>query len=128
MADVEHLTADDMARQRTVMASDRTLMAWIRTSLSMISFGFTIYKFHQYLYESGSVKTAVDRAGTRNMGSVLIVLGVAALLVACWQYRKELKQLAPGSKAFTLPLAVAGFLAAVGVLALLNLLFRIGPF
>jgi len=128
MTNVEHLTADDMARQRTMMASDRTLMAWIRTALSMISFGFTIHKFHQYLYESGSVKISADRAGTRNMGSILIVLGVGALLVACLQYRKEMKQLKPASGPFSLPLVVAGFLAVVGVLALLNLLFRIGPF
>ena len=35
------------------MAADRTLMAWIRTTLSMISFGFTIYKFLQAMFESG---------------------------------------------------------------------------
>jgi uncharacterized membrane protein YidH (DUF202 family) len=35
-------TADEMARERTILAADRTLMAWIRTTLSMIGFGFTI--------------------------------------------------------------------------------------
>ncbi len=50
--DLTPLTSEDMARLRTSMASDRTLMAWVRTALSMISFGFTIYKFFQYLYES----------------------------------------------------------------------------
>ena len=39
-------------------------MAWIRTSLSMISFGFTIYKFFQYLRESGEVVARGGAAAT----------------------------------------------------------------
>ena len=41
----------DLALRRTLMAGERTLMAWIRTALSMIGFGFSIYKFFQYLPE-----------------------------------------------------------------------------
>ena len=41
----------DLALQRSLMAGERTLMAWIRTALSMIGFGFSIYKFFQYLPE-----------------------------------------------------------------------------
>src|ERR1700679_1367281 len=49
----------DLAMQRTSMAAERSLMAWVRTSLSMIGFGFSIYKFFQYLPEelaTGNIK------------------------------------------------------------------------
>jgi uncharacterized protein DUF2490/uncharacterized protein DUF202 len=42
-----------LALDRTRLAHDRTLMAWVRTATSLISFGFTIYKFFQYLHEKG---------------------------------------------------------------------------
>jgi putative membrane protein len=38
-----------LAAQRARLAQERTLMAWIRTSTSLIAFGFTIFKFFQYL-------------------------------------------------------------------------------
>ena len=38
-----------LALERTAIAAKRTLMAWVRTSISMIGFGFSIYKFLQYL-------------------------------------------------------------------------------
>jgi putative membrane protein len=44
--------ATQLAVERTTLAHERTLMAWVRTSVSLISFGFTIYKFFQYLRES----------------------------------------------------------------------------
>ncbi|HVH26922.1 MAG TPA: DUF202 domain-containing protein [Vicinamibacterales bacterium] len=69
MTDHHPPTADDMARMRTIMAADRTLMAWIRTTLSMISFGFTIYKFLQYLYEANEGAPDLNPQGPRNLGS-----------------------------------------------------------
>ena len=41
-----------LAIERTRLAHERTLMAWVRTSTSLISFGFSIYKFFEYLKES----------------------------------------------------------------------------
>jgi hypothetical protein len=43
-----------LATDRTRLAHDRTLMAWVRTATSLISFGFTIYKFFQYMQEKGT--------------------------------------------------------------------------
>jgi putative membrane protein len=121
-------TADDMARMRTIMAADRTLMAWIRTTLSMISFGFTIYKFLQYLYEAGDGTLVVRQQGPRNLGLTLIVLGVGALLIACVQYWNEIKRLDHDRTPFSLTLAVAGFVVLIGTMALMNVVFSIGPF
>jgi putative membrane protein len=111
-----------------MMAADRTLMAWIRTTLSMISFGFTIYKFLQYLYEAGNGTPVVRQQGPRNLGLTLIVLGVGALLIACVQYWNEMKRLDTGRTPFSLTLAVAGFVGLIGTMALMNVVFSIGPF
>ena len=120
--------ADDMARERTILAADRTLMAWIRTTLSMISFGFTIYKFLQAMFESGKSALVAGPTGPRNFGLALISLGVWALTIACLQYWREMRRFNPGRTPFSLTLAVAGVVALFGILALMNLLFHIGPF
>jgi inner membrane protein YidH len=117
-----------MARMRTILAADRTLMAWIRTTLSMISFGFTIYKFLQYLYESNKVTGGLSPQGPRNLGLTLIVLGVTALLIACVQYWSEVKRLDSSRSPFSLSLVVAGFVGVIGTMAVMNIVFSIGPF
>jgi putative membrane protein len=129
---IEHqaVTSDDLARQRTLMAADRTLMAWIRTTLSMISFGFTIYKFLEAVSEA-TEKTGLHSArGARNLGLTLISLGIVALAIACLQYWYTAQQLnvGPVKRHVNLSLGVAGFVALIGVVALMNLVFRIGPF
>ena len=125
---LQALTADEMARQRTILAADRTLMAWIRTTLSMISFGFTIYKFLQAMFESGKSTMVSAPNGPRNFGLALISLGVWALAIACVQYWREMRRYDPDRRPFSLTLAVAGFVALFGVLALMNILFHLGPF
>ncbi len=125
---LQTLTADDMARERTILAADRTLMAWIRTALSMISFGFTIYKFLQAMFESGKSTLLLRPNGPRNFGLALVSLGVWALAIACLQYWREVKRYDPQRRPFSLSLAVAGFVALFGILALMNMLFHLGPF
>ncbi len=117
----------DLSVERTIMAADRTLMAWTRTALSMISFGFTVYKFMQYMQEEG---TAVikDPRGPRNFGMSLIALGIFSLLIACLQHWQFVRMHGGGKPRFSLALVVAGFITAVGLLALANVIFKIGPF
>ncbi len=118
----------DLSIERTIMAADRTLMAWTRTSLSMISFGFTVYKFMQYMQEEGTAVIKSHR-GPLNFGMSLIALGVISLLIACLQHWQTLKRIAPEGKShFSLAFIVAGFIAGIGFLALANVIFRIGPF
>jgi len=66
--------------------------------------------------------------GPRNFGLALISLGVWALAIACLQYWREMRRFDPGRTPFSLTLAVAGFVALFGILALMDLLFHIGPF
>ncbi len=118
----------DLAVERTMMAVDRTLMAWTRTALSMISFGFTVYKFMQYMQEEGTAIIKSHR-GPLNFGMSLIALGVISLLIACFQHWYTQKRIDPSGKPhFSLAFIVAGFIAGVGLLALANVIFKIGPF
>jgi putative membrane protein len=120
----------DMAFQRTRMAADRTLMAWIRTSLSMISFGFTIFKFFQYLHQSDTIEIARGTHGARNLGLLMTALGTVLLLLATAEYAlfirgicRDMHQKFPRS----LALLAAFLLSIIGLLALMDILFRIGP-
>src|SRR5271156_4673324 len=83
----------DLGLQRTVMAAERTLMAWIRTSISMIGFGFSIYKFFQYLPEEIAAGNIKRPQAPRNLGLTLIALGTLALMAAAWQHWNFLKTL-----------------------------------
>jgi putative membrane protein len=118
----------DLALMRTRMAADRTLMAWIRTALSMISFGFTIYKFLQYVRESEGAGLRVQ--GPRNLGLALILLGTGGLAAASIQHWKLLKSLdAENTKhVWSLSLTIASIISLIGLLAFLSVLMRVGPF
>lgn len=68
-------------------------MAWVRTATSLISFGFTIYKFFQYLQEQqGPLR---ERAfGPRQYATLMIVIGLLALVFATFQHRRDMKDVA----------------------------------
>jgi len=80
-----------LAVARTVLALDRTLMAWIRTATSLISFGFTIYKFFQAMPRDPAA--AHHMLSPRQVGMVMIALGVGGLIMATIEYRNQMKHL-----------------------------------
>jgi putative membrane protein len=118
----------DLALLRTRMAADRTLMAWVRTALSMISFGFTIYKFLQYVRESEGV--GLRAQGPRNFGLALILLGTGGLAAASIQHRQLLKVLSSEKTkhVWSLSLTIASIILLIGLAAFLSVLTRVGPF
>ena len=81
-----------LAIERTRLAHERTLMAWVRTATSLISFGFTIYKGFDYLHEREPT-VARGILDPRTFALVLIVLGIAALVLATTQHRRDLRVL-----------------------------------
>ena len=128
-----------MAFQRTRMSADRTLMSVIRTSLSLISFGFTIFQVFQKLREQ-SVLTGA--APARHFGLALVFLGVGMLILGIVYHvqfmvgLRHLRQsmteegLIHGESKFptSLTLITALVLLAIGLAAIVSMIFQIGPF
>lgn len=128
-----------MSFQRTRMSADRTLMSVIRTSLSLISFGFTIFQVFEKLRDQ-SVLTGAGAA--RNFGVALVALGIAMLVIGIGYHVRFMVGLRDERKAMTeaglvhgesrfppsLTLITALILLAIGVAAIVSMVFRVGPF
>ena len=128
-----------MSFQRTRMAADRTLMAVIRTSLSLIGFGFTIFQVFQKLVQADVLQHA---QAPRNFGVALVVLGITMLILGIVYHgkfmlelrrqRKQMKAdgLIHGESQYpvSMTLIVALLLLLVGLLAIVSMVFSVGPF
>jgi putative membrane protein len=128
-----------MSFQRTRMSADRTLMAVIRTSLSLIGFGFTIYQVFQKLYEADVLKRS---NAPRRFGEVLVVLGIGMLVLGIgYQFafmselRRQREQMkldglihAESHFPVSLTMIVAILLLTVGIVAIISMVFHVGPF
>jgi putative membrane protein len=127
-----------MSFQRTRMSADRTLMSVIRTSLSLIGFGFTIFQFFQKLQGS------LLREGSttpRNFGFSLLLLGVVMLSIGIWYHVRFMLGLrhrrtemttaglihAQSEYPISLTLIVAVLLFLIGLLAVVGMVFEVGP-
>jgi putative membrane protein len=129
-----------MSFRRTRMSADRTLMSVIRTSLSLIGFGFTIFQFFTALKHS-SVLPGGSRA-PRDFGLALVFLGTAMLaggiayhvqfMLGLRETRARLtaEQLIHGQSTYpvSLTLIVAVLLLLIGLLAMVSMIFNVGPF
>jgi len=100
-------------------------MAWVRTATSLISFGFTIYKFFQYLREQNTAMR--ERLfGPREYALLMISVGVVALFFATVQHRRDMKALRAlhPEIPYSLVTVLAGFMSLIGLVALLAVIFR----
>lgn len=131
-----------IALQRTRMAADRTLMAVLRTSLSMIGFGFTIYGFFSSFVRRETARGLLSPEAPSRFGLALVSLGVLLLVIGIFNHYNYMQMLrrqraelievgtlrADDPYPVSLALIVAFLLVLVGVLALVSILFRMGPF
>jgi len=120
----------ELAVKRSAVASERTLMAWVRTAISMIGFGFSIYKFFQYLPTDIAKGNVTHPHAPRNLGLTLIALGTVALAGATWQHRNFLKEIG-GSQAehvWSISLVVAIAVVLIGILTFYGVWLREGPY
>jgi putative membrane protein len=116
----------ELALDRTLLAHDRTLMAWVRTATSLISFGFTIYKFFQYMRGQEGLEPDGGVLGPRRFALLMISIGLASLLLATlqqWQLRKKLRRIYPES-GFSLATITAALISLLGILALIAVVLR----
>jgi len=117
------------AFERTRLAHERTLLAWVRTATSLISFGFTIYKFFQYMRESNPAPETHRLLDPRAVALVMISLGVVARAFATLEQRHNVKTLAAtyphhGPLPRSLAAIVAAVLAGIGLIGLVLVFFR----
>jgi putative membrane protein len=114
--------------ERTRLAHERTLMAWVRTSTSLISFGFTIYKFFQYLRENQQTAAGETTIGTRHFALIMIGIGITALILATAEHRRSMRVLrseyGEDVVPYSLATIIAGLIALLGVFGLLAVAFR----
>lgn len=125
MPDRELDTSTRLAAERTRLAQERTLMAWIRTSTSLIAFGFTIFKFFQYLADQEHRRSPIVSPWV--VGLTLILLGLIALTLAWIQHHQEMKALRQllGPMPFSIAGVMAGLIAVLGLVALVVVLWRL---
>jgi inner membrane protein YidH len=99
-------------------------MAWIRTSTSLIAFGFTIFKFFQYLATEEHRHTVVS---PWIVGMVMILIGLTGLALAWVQHRQQMKALRAevGTMPYSISGIMAGLIAALGVIALVVVILRL---
>ena len=113
-----------LAFERTFLAYERTRIAWVRTALSLISFGFAIAKFFQYL--RGKRGETATMLSPREVGLVMITIGLIGLILAHLQERRALKSLRERCPQLPVPIsgAMAVLIALLGVLALVGAILR----
>lgn len=115
-------------------------MSVIRTSLSLISFGFTIFQFFQKLRDTHVLAGSAGPA--RNFGLALVALGIGMLIVGIVYHVQFMSGLRTerarmthsghihGESTFpvSLTLIVAVLLLALGITAMISMVYRVGPF
>ena len=116
-----------LAVERTRLAHERTLMAWVRTVTSLISFGFTIYKFFQYLHQDGLQQKPAQILGTRHFGLLMIIIGLVSLVVATIQHRQSLTVMRAQyhDVPYSLATVMAALIGLLGIVGLLSIVFRL---
>ena len=113
------------ALENTRLAYERTLMAWVRTAVSLISFGFTMYKFFQYMQERGG-SPAEHFITPRGLGLFMIGTGLFTLLAATlehWRSRRSLQEQLTGMR-MSLAALLSILILTFGILAFIAALLR----
>lgn len=117
-------TATQLALERTRAAYERTMMSWIRTATSLITFGFSVYKFFQLENPERMLR---DRLiGPRQFALILVSIGLVSLVLATLEYRENIRALGAryADSRRSLSAVVAALISALGVVALIVMIFR----
>jgi putative membrane protein len=112
-----------LAVERTHVAYERTMLSWIRTATSLITFGFGVYKFFQIERSERLQKYFV---GPQEFGLVLVAIGLLSLLLATWEFRRNIHTLGlrDSEKLHSPTVVLAGSISILGVTAFIVMLLR----
>lgn len=112
---------------RTAFSAERALLSWMRTSVSLFSFGFAISKFFSYLEGRDDLGFSV---GPHHLGLGLACVGVLLLVLAVIEHSRRLRRMKqlglPTVSRFSLPIATALGVVAIGITVLVGLALQ-GP-
>jgi len=128
-----------LAFERTLISLDQSLMGAVRTSLALITFGFALVLFFHQV--SGVIGVNL-RIPARNFGLSLVAMGIGLVMIGLIGHRKRFaelrhkmdelyrrKMLIEGCPYRGSPIAVVALLLLLaGLLVMLAILVRIGPF
>lgn len=129
-----------MSLQRTQLSADRTLLSAIRTALSLIGFGFVIDQIF-VRFRATDIVTSGEHAA-RNFGAALMAVGLAVLVLGIVSHvrfilglrglRDELTAdgLIHAQSAYPISATLIGasLLLLIGVVAIISVVFSVGPF
>jgi putative membrane protein len=116
--------ATKLAFERTRAAYERTMMSWVRTSASLITFGFSIYKFFQLEKPPSGTERRV--VGPREFALAMVIIGLVTLMLATWEFRRNIRALGAqyGDTSRSLAVVMAGLISLLGILAFILMVFR----
>ena len=94
--------------------------------VSLITFGFTIYKFFEEFHKAEQVARTSGLIGAREFGTIMISIGVVAVLLATIPARAVMHKLRAQDPElpYSLAAAVALLVSLLGIIALLAIFFR----
>src|SRR3954465_6279440 len=111
----------ELAKERTHTAYENNLMSWIRTSLSLIGFGIGIFEVSQQ-----SNGNTIFRS-SKLVGLLLVLLGVAAILMAINENKKNLELLSNPALKYqrnsSLAVKISYILLGIGALGIINIIY-----
>jgi putative membrane protein len=110
---------------RFLLQMETTMLAWVRTSLALMAFGFVIARFGLFLREIAQAHQVAIvpqpwLVGVNSgLGTGLILLGIAVMLLAVANHRRAVERLRRGEFAlpssWSLSVILSLIVAAVGM-------------
>jgi len=113
-----------MSDPRVFFAAERTLLAWVRTGLTIMAFGFVVARFGLFLrllavQQPVALNHATPSIFSNAAGIGLVLVGTACMVLGAYQHKSYVSTLSPQdvprSHDPRYPVALAGFLATLGV-------------